>query len=326
MIAWSRFAEIVHGHGRFLLTTHVRPDGDALGSELAMAAILQRVDKQVRIVNAQPTPPRLRFIDPEGKIEALGAGVAAEELSDFDVLMVLDTCAWSQLDAMGRVIRTTRANKVVLDHHVSGDDLGAEVFKDPEAEATGRLVVEAADALGVPLDPQIATWLFVAVATDTGWFRFSSTRGDTYRLGARLIDAGAAPPDLYRDLYEQESLGRIKLLGRIIARAETELDGRVIHSYVTQEDYQVTGSHPADTEDAINWTLAVGGTQAALVFAQQPGGAFKVSFRSRCELDCSEVAAEFGGGGHRAAAGARVEGPLAAVRARILDAVRKAMP
>ena len=198
MISWSRFVEIVGSHQRFLLTTHVRPDGDALGSELAMAAILEALGKDVRVCNAFAVPPHLRFLDPRQKLQQLDVDVPAEQLDDREVLMVLDTTAWAQLGAMAEVIKKTKALKVVLDHHVSGDDLGAELFKDAEAEATGRLVVEAADQLGVRLTPEIARPAFVALATDTGWFRFASTTADTLRLAARLVEAGAAPDQLYK--------------------------------------------------------------------------------------------------------------------------------
>ncbi len=130
--------------------------------------------------------------------------MSAEQLADREVLIILDTTAWAQLGAMGDVIKTTKAVKVVLDHHVSGDDLGAELFKDADAEATGRLVIEAADALGVPVGREIAEPAFVALTTDTGWFRFSSTTADTLRLAARLVDAGATPDRaLQRTLRER---------------------------------------------------------------------------------------------------------------------------
>ena len=193
MTPWSRFVEIVGNHQRFLLTTHVRPDGDALGSELALAAVLEALGKDVRVCNAFVVPPHLRFLDPAGKLQSLSPDQPAKEVADREVFVVLDTTAWGQLGAMAEVLKTSPALKVVLDHHVSGDDLGAELFKDAEAEATGRLVVEAADQLGVRLTPEIARPAFVALATDTGWFRFASTTAETLRLAARLVEAGARP-------------------------------------------------------------------------------------------------------------------------------------
>ncbi len=322
---WSRFVELVRSHERFLITSHVRPDGDALGSELTMAAILEQLGKQVRVVNASPTPPRLKFLDPKRQIKQLGADVSLQQLGPYDVLMVLDTCAWSQLGAMGDVIRTTEAVKVVLDHHVDADDLGAEMFADRRAEATGRLVIEAGDQLEVTLTPHIARPAFAALATDTGWFRFSSTTGETFRLAARLIDAGAQPDQLYRQLYEGDSLARLRLIGRTVARTRTELHGRLIHTHIERADFEAVGAHPSDSEDVINMALAVAGAEVALLLVEQPTGRVKVSFRSRSELDCSQVARQFGGGGHKKAAGAFLNEPLPRAREKVLDAVRAAM-
>ena len=325
MIPWPRFVEIVRTHQRFLLTTHVRPDGDALGSELAMAAILETLGKDVLVCNAFAVPPNLRFLDPGRKHRQLGVDVTAGQLADREVLIVLDTTAWAQLGTMGDVIKQTQAVKVVLDHHQSGDDLGAELFKDVSAEAAGRLVVDAADQLGVQLTAEIARPAFVALATDTGWFRFSSTTAGTLRLAARLVDAGAAPDQLYKELYETDTHGRLRLIGTALAHTQTELDGRLIHTWLSLSDFAACGAVPSDSEDIINMTLAVGGTEAAVILVEQPGGGYKVSLRSRCQLDCSAVAEQFGGGGHKKAAGATVSGPLELAREKVLSAVREAM-
>jgi phosphoesterase RecJ-like protein len=255
----------------------------------------------------------------------LGVDVSAAEIESYEVFIVLDTTAWAQLGAMGDVIRATKLRKVVLDHHVSADDLGAEVFKDTEAEATGRLVIEAADQLGVPLSPEIAVPAFVALATDTGWFRFSSTRSETLRLAARLVDAGAVPDRIYRDLYENDSLARLRLLGLAMARVQSESDGRLIYTWIERRDFDAAGALPSDSEDLINLMLAVGKSEAALILVEQTTGGFKVSFRSRCGLDCAQVAQQFGGGGHKKAAGAFLAESLESARSRTLDAMRAAL-
>ena len=241
------------------------------------------------------------------------------------MLIVLDTSAWAQLGQMGDVIRSSQAKKLVIDHHVSGDDLGAELFKDTEAEATGRLVIEAADALGATLTLEIAQAAFVALATDTGWFRFSSTTSRTLRLAARLMDVGLKPDELYQKLYENDTLARLQLVGRTMARTKVELDGRLIHTCIEQADFEATGAHRSDSEDIINLTLSVQGTEAAVILVEQPTGGFKISFRSRNDLDCSRLAQQFGGGGHKKAAGAFLNEPLASAQAKVLDAVRAAM-
>jgi phosphoesterase RecJ-like protein len=290
-----------------------------------MAGVLEALGKQVVIVNGQATPPNLAFIDPQKRIRVIGQDVQLTDLEDIELLIVLDTSAWAQLGPMGDVLRATKAKKLVIDHHVSEDDLDAEQFKNTAAEATGRLVVEAAEALGVSLTPEIAAPLFAAVATDTGWFRFASATAETYRLAAKLIDAGVVPDAVYRALYEQDSIGRVKLRGIILSRVASELEGRLAYTYVLKEDFAKAGALPSDTEDAINMTLAIAGTDFAVILVEQSAGGFKISFRSRCHVDCSQLAGRFGGGGHKAAAGAFVEGSFDEVIAKVLDVVRAAL-
>jgi bifunctional oligoribonuclease and PAP phosphatase NrnA len=323
-VDWDRLAERVAGFQSFVLTSHIRPDCDALGSELGMAGILRQLGKEVVIVNGHPTPPGLAFLDPHESIQILGEHVRGDELKP-DCIMVLDTSAWAQLGPMGDVLRRSKAVKLVLDHHVGEDDLGAEFYKDTSSEATGSLVTRFAQHLKVPITKQMATALYTAVATDTGWFRFASTTSDTYRIIADLVDAGARPSAIYGDLYERDTLGRVRLRGRILSRVEAELDGTLMHTYVVKEDFTETGALPSDTEDAINLTLAITGTKVALIFIEQLKGGFKVSFRSRCHVDCNQLARNFGGGGHRAAAGAFLEGTLNSVQEVVLAATRSAM-
>jgi phosphoesterase RecJ-like protein len=177
----------------------------------------------------------------------------------------------------------------------------------------------------VPLTDSIALPLFAAIATDTGWFRFGSAGASTFRGAADLIDAGAQPATIYRELYEQDTLARMKLRGTILAHAATELDGRLAHTFVQAADFAATGALASDTEDAINLLLQIAGTQVAVILVEQATGGFKISFRSRCAVDCSQLGSQFRGGGHRAAAGGYVDGPFAEAQARVLDAVRTAM-
>ena len=319
-IHWTRFAEVIRNHQRFVLTSHIRPDCDALGSELGMAAVLDQLGKDVRIVNGQEAPEMFRFLDPQKRLEVIQQTINVEQLRDREVVMILDTSAWVQLGPMADAIRLLPAKRIVLDHHVSEDDLGAEAFKDTQAEATGRLVVEAADALQVPLTPLSAIPLFAAVATDTGWFRFGSAGPGTYRVAARLVQAGASPAEIYRQLYEQDTLGRVRLRGVILSRTKVELDGRLAHTYVLQEDFTQSGALPSDTEDVINMTLAIAGVQFAVILVEQAKGGFKISFRSRCPIDCSRLAEQFQGGGHKAAAGGQIAGKLEVAQPRVLNA------
>lgn len=324
-IDWSPFVATVGAAQRILLTTHIRSDCDALGSEIGMALALESLGKQVRIVNGDAVAEHLRFVDPQRRIEALGTDVLVDELLDYDVLIVLDTSAWIQLGDMGEVVRRTTAKKLVVDHHVSEDDLGAHVCKDATSDSTGRLVIQAADALGCQITQPMAFALLAAITTDTGWFRFHSTSGETLRAAARLLDAGARPEALYRKLYEQDSLARLKLVGRALERTTTECDGRLIYIWLTLEDFQATGADPSDTEDLINYTLRVRGSEVALLFTEIEPDKFKVSFRSRSDVDCCELAQQFAGGGHSRASGATISGTLDEVRTRVLTAARTAM-
>ncbi len=324
-VDWGPLGEILHRCPQVVLTSHIRPDCDALGSELAMAALLRRLGHRVRVVNAQATPPNLAFIDPDGQIEVLDEQVPRQEVLGADLLMVLDTSAWAQLGAMGEVLRSFQGTKVVIDHHQSSDDLGAVEFRDSACEATGRLVYEACRHFGVEPDEAMARSLFAALATDTGWFRFPSTNPGTYQVAAELVRRGAVPQEIYSQLYEQDTLARLQLRGRVLARTQTELQGRVIHSAVFYRDFEETGAHRADTEDVINLTLAVAGVQVAMILIELNPGEFKLSLRSRCHVDCSRVAARFGGGGHKAAAGALLRGEYEALKRQVLDAIAEAM-
>jgi phosphoesterase RecJ-like protein len=324
-VDWPEFVATIRAHHNFLLTSHVRPDCDALGSELGMAGVLEALGKKVRIINPHPTPPNLAFIDPARKIKTIGVDATIADAADIDLLMILDTSAWQQLGPMRELIQSSKAKKIVLDHHVSLDELGATPFKNTSAEATGRLVVEAAEHLGVALTPAMAMPLFAAVATDTGWFRFNSTTAYTYEVAAKLVNAGANPTEIFKYLYEQDTLGRVRLRGRIFERFVTELDGRLSHTFVRAADFNETGAHPSDTEDAVNAGLAIAGAEVALILVEQLTGGFKISFRSRSALDCNLLAQQFGGGGHKAAAGAFIREPFERAQALVLDAVRAAM-
>jgi phosphoesterase RecJ-like protein len=321
---WASLLDILRRSERIVLTSHVRPDCDALGSELGLAGILEALGKHVRIVNAQATPANLKWIDPEGRLESLAEGVKPADLADRDLFVVLDTSAWAQLGAMGDVLKGMRDRGLVIDHHVSEDDLCDRWFKDTAAEATARIVTEIGLRLRVPLTERIATPLYAGLSTDTGGFRFPSVSGESFRIAARLVDAGANPSAIYRELFEQDSLARLHLVGRTLAGAVTSRDGRVITSQVLQRDIKEVHALPSDTEDLINLTLAVKGTELAAILIEQPDGRIKTSFRSRGPVDCNLLAARFGGGGHKAAAGAILPGPFADAKAKVDAAVDEA--
>lgn len=325
-IDWSPLAAAVASCDRFLLTSHVRPDGDALGSEVGMAGLLRRLGKDVRVVNTSPTPPRYGYLGDGGtRFEHFSTEVPPGALDDRQALVILDLSSWGQLGDMADFVRGFAGTRLVVDHHVSQDDLGAQVMKDTTAEATGTLVLRAARELGVTPDADMATGLFTAIAMDTGWFRHPSTTPQTFRDAAELVEAGARADQIYKTLFERSTLGRLKMMGEALSALKTDLGGRVAYAAIRREDFERTGAIPADTEDLVDYTVSLEGVLVGLLFIEQERGGVKVSVRSRGGLDCARLAGTFGGGGHRAAAGATVDAPLSECLPRVLAAVREAL-
>jgi phosphoesterase RecJ-like protein len=321
---WSPFVELVRPRQRFVLTTHVRPDPDGLGSMLALADVLRSLGKQVEMFISSVWPPRYTFMDPRREIRRF-AEADQRELQQAELIVVLDTGTWNQLGDFGTGMKSVSCAKAVIDHHLSQDDLGASRFVDTSAEATGRLVHEAALALGAPLSSEAADHLFAAVATDTGWFRHSNTTPATFALVEALQRAGANPTHLYDQIYEQNTLPRLRLMGVALERMTVTAGGRVAYIEVRREDYDATGATPSDTEDLINFTRSIAGVEVGLFFMEQPAGGVKVSFRSRSKVDVAKIAEQFNGGGHRLASGAILQVPLAEAREEVLHAVGQAL-
>jgi bifunctional oligoribonuclease and PAP phosphatase NrnA len=322
-IDWTPLADLIETHDRFLVTTHVRPDGDALGSEVGVAGLLRQKGKDVRVVNSSPTPPRYDFLDPDTNLfEHFAHRVQPAELADRQAAIILDLSSWNQLGDMAGFIRQFTGPRVVIDHHVSQDDLGATVFKDSTAEATGILIMNAIAALGGSYTPEVAAGLVTAIAMDTGWFRHSNTRAGTLRAVAELIDAGARVDDIYRKLFERNTLGRLKLMGETLSGMRTDLGSRIAYATISHQDLIRTGAIPPDSEDLVDYTVSMRDVEVGMLFIEQARGGVKVSFRARNGLDCSRLAAQFGGGGHREAAGATVLGSMSEIVERVLTAVR----
>jgi phosphoesterase RecJ-like protein len=325
-IDWSPLADLIETHDRFLVTTHVRPDGDALGSEVGMAGLLRQKGKDVRVVNVSPTPPRYDFLDPNSSLfEHFGTAVFPAELSDRQVAIILDLSAWNQLGDMADFIRRFPGPRAVIDHHVSQDDLGATFFKDPTAEATGILIMRAIHALGATVTPELAEGLLVAIAMDTGWLRHSNTRPGTLRSIAELVEAGAKIDAIYRKLFERNSLSRLRLMGATLSAVQVEMDGKIAYSTISRDDLLRTGAIPQDSEDLVDFVASIRGVELAMLFIEQRRGGVKVSFRARGGLDCTQLASRFGGGGHREAAGATLADPLPECVAKVLHAAREAL-
>ena len=289
-VDWAPLRSIIDRHQSYLITTHVRPDGDALGSQRGLAALLESLGKQVTMVNATAPPANLHFMNTDGAVKKLGEDIRKDELTAVDVQIVVDTSAWQQLGAMTEVLKTSDCLRVVIDHHVSSDDLGATEFKDINSAATGELICEAAEFLGVTFDADPASWLYAAIATDTGWFRFPSTTSQTMRAGATLIDQGAHPDEIYGHIHEQRSLAKLHLSGRTLQHMQVECDGRLAWISVSRDDLEATKAVPADTEGLVNQCLTVAGSQAAFIAVELPTAQVKCSLRCRPPYDVAALA------------------------------------
>lgn len=323
---WQPLHDIIHAHQRFVLTSHVRPDADAIGSELGLAAHLKKLGKDVRIVNPSETPAHLRFLDPERVVQRIGHDVSIAQACDTDVHLVVDTSAWVQLGDVARVLEQTQAKKVVVDHHLGSDDLGAIVFRDVTSSAAGVLVAEIIASTDVGFDSAQAESLFAAIATDTGWFRFPNSDPRTLRVAAMLMEQGARPPVLYRELYERSTLAKLKLHSVALSRVQVACGGKLAFTWVIREDFRLTGSQPSETEELVNQCLSIDGVQCAFLLVEQPDGRVKASLRSRSDVNVAEVAGQFGGGGHRQAAGTMLSGPVETAQAALVEIFTPLLP
>jgi phosphoesterase RecJ-like protein len=316
---WSPFLDFIRVPQRFVLLTHIRPDGDALGSQLGMADLLEQLGKTVRVVIGSNLPDRYKFMDPTNRIERHLP--SSDCFRTAEAIIVLDTGTWNQLGDCGGPMRAATVPKLVIDHHRTQDDLGAIRLVDVAAEATGRLVYQAFQAAGKHPTPAAASAMFVALAMDTGWFHHTSTSAETFALAAYLTAHGANPCTLFEQLYECNTLGRLRLQGKLLDRLELTCNGRVAISEIHSVDYPATESRPQDTEDFVQILRTLNGVELGLLFIEQPDRKVKVSFRSRPSVDVSALAEKFGGGGHKQASGATVNGTMAEARQQVLAAV-----
>jgi phosphoesterase RecJ-like protein len=302
--------------------THIRPDADGLGAQLALHDALSTLGKKPRVAIASKLLPRYEFLDRERKVIE---DFKPSAFTDRDCVVILDTGTWNQLGDFGDWLKASPLPRVVVDHHLTQDNIGGQAFVDTSAEATGRLAYEIIRALGVPISKAAANHLFMALATDTGWFRHPNTTPQTFALASELTAAGATPTHLYEQIYEAAPLARLRLTGVALERLQVRSGGLVAFTEIYLRDYPATGAVPGDTEDLINYPRSVEGVEVGLVFIEQNGGGTKVSFRARSRVDVSAIAKQFGGGGHRLASGARTNLPLPETRDAVLKAVEAAL-
>ena len=311
---------------RILLTTHAKPDGDGLGSLAALAEVLRTLAKDVRVVLPSEVPPKYRFLHGAADFQVLGRDVTVDRLADpCDLLIIVDTCSWQQLEAMRTVVQAHAGRILVIDHHTTSDDLAHRSLSDATAAATSPIVLKLLDAAGLRITPTVAESLFVSLASDTGWFQFPSVTPEVFRLAARLQDLGAVPQAIYEKLFQSESPAKMRLLALALPTLVIEPEGRLAGFRISQDMFARAGAEPHDTENLINETQRIAGVTVSIMSVEQEPQLIKVSLRSKRDVDMAAIAASFGGGGHARAAGCTVRASLDEAHHIVLQAVRTAM-
>ncbi len=291
-----------------VLTTHINPDADGLGSECALAIFLQRRGKRVRIVNHSNTPGNCAFLDTLFPIEVYSAAEHDRVLAAADVIAILDTNHPDRVASMKQALLASPAKRVCIDHHPDPADFVDALFVETAYAATGMMVFELINRWdSTLLDERVATALYAAIMTDTGSFRFPKTDASVHRMIARLIEAGADPVAIYENIYERGSAGRLRLLGMLLHGLTLSHDGRVASVTITREMFQKTGTTEPETDAFVPYTLSIDGVQIGIMFTEMED-LVKVNFRSKGSVPVNALAREFGGNGHLNAAGARVTG------------------
>ncbi|MBP7149364.1 MAG: bifunctional oligoribonuclease/PAP phosphatase NrnA [Acidobacteria bacterium] len=316
------FLELLRAGGRFVLTTHVHPDADGIGSELALAHLVRACGAEARVVNRDPVPGVLAFLDGDGLIEVYDAPRHDAVIAAAEGLICLDNSEPGRLAEMEGPVRGARGRKVAIDHHPEPDASWDILIVREDASSTAEVVMELLRAARVPLGPEVARVLYAGLVSDTGRFRFANTSAGAFRMAADLVAAGASPPLLHGKLEERLSAPFLRLMGRMLCEADLRVDGRLIVLRVPPV------AHPGqlewdDMSEVINEALRLDGSRLAVLFREIEGGRTKVSLRSKGPLDVNRLARQHGGGGHRNASGLVLRESIDAAAARLLPELER---
>ena len=328
MVATDDFKKavgLVEGATDVLITAHTRPDGDACGSVRAMCDVLCALGKKAQPMFLSPLAEWYEFLFAE-KVPILGNDITTEQLhagrfDDCDLVIIIDTNSYVQLPQFDEWIRETHKKVLVIDHHITADNLGDVELLDTTAAAAGEIVLDLFKYAGWPITGKVAEALFVALATDSGWFKFSNADSRIFRNAAELIDAGAQPAVIYQKLYLNFSPHRMKLLVRMLETIDLHFDNRLAMQHIMRSDFDDTGATGRDTENLIDECQRIGSVEVAALFVELSDGGFRCSLRSKGGMDVRQIAQKFGGGGHKKASGVNLPGPLDCAKKLIIDEV-----
>lgn len=301
---------------RFLLTSHARPDGDSIGSQLAMTFALDALGKNVRIVNADPAPDHYQDFPGMDRIE-----IAPHVAANVDAVIVMECSDLSRAGVSG----LDGEFLINIDHHAGNKLYGAVNWHDESAAACGEMVFDVIRGLGVPLTIEIATHVYLAILTDTGSFHHSNITPRTFDICRQTVEAGVNPAAMARRVFDSNSFGKLKLIGALLDSMELADEGRLAILYMDEGMLAACGCTHNDTEGLINLPLTAREIQAVVFFKVGHTGDVRVSMRSKYDVDVRAVAGGFGGGGHKNAAGFTVTEPLNEVRPRIIQLITEAI-
>lgn len=305
----------------YVLVTHVNPDGDAIGSQVGLGRYLQSLGFEVRIVNQDATSEELRFLEFDGPFaESYDASRHDGLLDAADAIVLVDNSAPDRLGTMESPVRARSEKTFCIDHHPILASPWQGNIIDTTAAATAVLIHELVRAEGATPDAAAANALYAGLATDTGFFRFSSTSPRAFRAAAELLEAGADPTRCYREVYERNSPAYTRLLGRALAGLTLTAGGAVATVGITRAMIDASGAAGVDTSEFTTPLLAVDGVRIAILFRELGDGKVKVSLRSKGALDVQKMAAKFGGGGHRNASGIVMPGRFEEVESAVTAA------
>lgn len=309
----AEICDAIRRHRRFLISSHSRPDGDSIGSQLAMAYALRELGKEVRLVNSDPAPEH--YFEFPGVADITIADRVDPEWGPFEVEIIMECGDLKRTGVQG----LGRGFVVNIDHHLGNRSYGDVNWFDGTASACGELVFELIRALGVPLTTEIATHIYLAILTDTGSFHHSNITPRTFSICQQVTEAGINPATMARRIFDSNSYGKLKLIGHLLDSMELHAQGRLAVMCLTQDLLDSADSTLNDTEGIINLPLTARDIQAVVFFKALEPGEVRVSMRSKSDVDVRAVAVDYGGGGHTNAAGFTVAGKVPEVRGAIID-------
>ena len=317
---WERIADIINEGKKFIITTHLFSEGDAIGSELALKRFLCDLNKEAVIVNNEALPSVYRCFDPDKDIKFLKSKDVNINLSDFDAIFIVDVADWGQLGDFADMIKASRITKICIDHHPTNPGYADINVIDKGASSAGELIYDLIIHMNGELTLELATPLYLSIATDTGWFKFSNTSAKAFKACSALIEAGVKSQIIYEKLYHNKHASYLKLLNLMLGALSSECDGQLVWTKMTKKMIKSSGVEFVDTDVMIDLIRAVNEVEVVVIFRELGERKTKVSFRSKHTIDVSKLASDFGGGGHVRAAGASLDEPIDTVIGDVISA------